>query len=211
MAEVRRGCRRGPLPRAAQVPTPGRGRTPPHGAWRPAKQVILHFFDELKSKSKGYASMEYKAVGFRPNNLVKLDIAINDEVAPPLATIVHADAAYAVGKRMTLVLKDLLPRQQFKVHIQARIGTKVGAVPARCPAPRTVELTAFGRPVRPCRRSPHRTSTRTARTLRRNCPPAREPLELALATAGVLTRVALPCPPSPSPPPPTRAAGMAAT
>lgn len=86
--------------------------------------MISDFFDQLKSKSKGYGSMSFHEIGFRPGNLVKLDIRINNEEAPPLATIVHRDKAHEVGKAICNKLKDLIPRQQFRVPIQACIGNK---------------------------------------------------------------------------------------
>ena len=87
-------------------------------------QVITDFFDEMKSRSKGYASMEYSQIGYRPNNLVRLDIKINGEDAPPLATICHRDNAHDLGKALTVKLKELIPRQMFRVPIQACIGVK---------------------------------------------------------------------------------------
>ena len=93
----------------------------------PLAEVIADFFDEMKSRSKGYASMQYESIGYRPNNLVRLDILIAGEMAPPLASIVHRDAAHSVGKAMTRKLRELIPRQMFKVQIQAAIGTNIVA------------------------------------------------------------------------------------
>lgn len=90
-------------------------------------QVVTDFFDELKSRSQGYASMEYHITGYRENDLVRLDIKINSELAEPLANIVHRNNAYQVGRALTKRLKELIPRQQFKVPIQAAIGAKVVA------------------------------------------------------------------------------------
>lgn len=90
-------------------------------------QVVTDFFDELKSRSQGYASMEYHITGYRKNDLVRLDIKINGETAEPLANIVHRANAYQVGRALTKRLKELIPRQQFKVPIQAAIGAKVVA------------------------------------------------------------------------------------
>lgn len=84
----------------------------------PLAEVITDFFDELKSRSKGYASMEYTLIEYRENDLVRLDVRINGEEATPLATIVHRDKSYSVGKAMTEKLKELIPRQLFKIPIQ---------------------------------------------------------------------------------------------
>lgn len=90
----------------------------------PLAEVITDFFDQLKSRTKGYASMSFQEIGFRKDNLVKLDIRINGEDAPPLATIVHRDKAHDIGKIICNKLKELIPRQQFKVPIQACVGAK---------------------------------------------------------------------------------------
>ena len=90
----------------------------------PLAEVITDFFDQLKSRTKGYASMSFQEIGYREDKLVKLDIRINGEDAPPLATIVHRDKAHDIGKIICNKLKELIPRQQFKVPIQACIGSK---------------------------------------------------------------------------------------
>lgn len=90
-------------------------------------QVVTDFFNELKSRSQGYASMEYTITGYRENDLVRLDIKINGEMAEPLASIVHRDDAYRVGRGLTKRLRELIPRQQFKVPIQAAIGSRIVA------------------------------------------------------------------------------------
>jgi len=93
----------------------------------PLAEVITDFFDQMKSRSKGYASMEYSVTGYRPNDLVRLDILINGEPAPPLTNIVHRDSSHTVGKALARKLKELIPRQNFRVPIQAAIGQKIVA------------------------------------------------------------------------------------
>ncbi|XP_021299990.1 translation factor GUF1 homolog, chloroplastic isoform X2 [Herrania umbratica] len=91
----------------------------------PLAEMVGDFFDQLKSRSKGYASMEYTFLGYKESELIKLDILINGDHVEPLSAIVHKDKAYSVGRALTQKLKELIPRQMFKVPIQACIGSKV--------------------------------------------------------------------------------------
>jgi len=91
----------------------------------PLAELIIDFFDRLKSCSKGYASMDYEFFGYQRDNLIKLDIMINGSPIDAFSTIIHKDNSYSYGQMITSKLKDLIPRQQYEVAIQAAIGNKV--------------------------------------------------------------------------------------
>ena len=93
----------------------------------PLGEIVIDFYDKLKSISKGYASFDYHQDGFRPSKLVKLDILLNGEPVDALSTLTHIDNAVDFGRRMCEKLKELLPRQQFDIAIQAAIGAKINA------------------------------------------------------------------------------------
>ena len=93
----------------------------------PLAEMVTDFFDELKSRSKGYASMEYALIEYRQNDLVRLDVSVNGDPVDALSFILHKDNAYGMGKELCKKLKDIIPRQQFKVPIQAKIGEKIVA------------------------------------------------------------------------------------
>ena len=91
----------------------------------PLAEMVTDFFDQMKSRTKGYASMEYQVIGYRPNDLVLVDILVNEEPVDALACIVHRDKSYNIGRALVSKLRELIPRQQFQIPIQAAIGTKI--------------------------------------------------------------------------------------
>merc|ERR1712187_1017242 len=105
---------------------------------------IRDFFSELKSRSKGYASMDYRKLDHRPNDLVKLEVDINKTTAHPLAQIVHRSRALDLGRKMVNVLADEIPAQQIKITIQARIGSQIIASSQRKQVRKVVRAKCYG-------------------------------------------------------------------
>ncbi len=91
----------------------------------PLGEIVFDFYDRLKTTSKGYASFDYQPLDYRQSYLVKLDILLNSEPVDALSSLIHRDNAYEFGKKMCEKLKELIPRQQFEIPIQAAIGSKI--------------------------------------------------------------------------------------
>ena len=91
----------------------------------PLSEIIFEYFDKLKSVSRGYASLDYELIGYKKSDLCKMDVLINGDVIDALSIIVHREFAYHRGQAVTIKLKELLPKQQFEIPIQAAIGNKI--------------------------------------------------------------------------------------
>jgi GTP-binding protein LepA len=91
----------------------------------PLGEIVFDFYDRLKTISRGYASFDYHPIGYRQSHLVKMDIMLNGEQVDALSALIHRDNAFDLGKRLCLKLKELLPRQQFEIAIQAALGAKI--------------------------------------------------------------------------------------
>ena len=90
----------------------------------PLAEILIDFYDKLKSMSRGYASLDYNYIGHRESDVVRLDIALNGDPVDALSMIVHKDSAYNMGRDLTVRLKEVIPRQMYEVAIQACIGSR---------------------------------------------------------------------------------------
>ncbi len=91
----------------------------------PMGEIVFDFYDRLKTVSRGYASFDYHPIGYKPSDLIRMDLMLNAEGVDALSALVHRSNAYDLGKRICIKLKELIPRQQFEIPVQAAIGAKI--------------------------------------------------------------------------------------
>ena len=91
----------------------------------PLAEIVFDFYDRLKTISRGYASFDYQPIGYLQSNLVKMDILLNGDQVDALSALIHRDNAHSIGKKICVKLRQLIPRQQFDIAIQAAIGSKI--------------------------------------------------------------------------------------
>jgi GTP-binding protein LepA len=110
----------------------------------PLAEILVDFYDQLKSRTQGYASLDYALSDYRPSNLVKLEILVNEQPVDALSLITHSDTAYSKGRELVQKLRKLIPRQMFEVPIQAAIGSRIIARETIAPMRKNVLAKCYG-------------------------------------------------------------------